>query len=305
MALWWVQSIGILMIGAASPLFWGLAQTTKARMQGRRGPSIWQTYWLIRKNWRKETTRPEFSSWIFLLAPPVATAALVTAVIMIPWGGRVPRGWPHDLVVLFFLLALERFWVALGGMDAAGTFGGIGASRLTTVGTGVEPALLAAFGVLWGISGHTALDPLAGVVGSGGFDALAWILAAVSFAFVLLAELGRLPVDNPDTHLELTMIHEATVLEQNGRLLALSQWNMTLKLSVLLGLGWVVFGPTFASPWVSVAARMVEVAATSVGLGVVESRFTKLRYFQLPAYLAAAAGLGVLALYLTAGGFAV
>lgn len=304
MTLWGVQGLSIAALFLAAPLFWELTQASKARMQGRRGPSVWQMYWVIRKNWRKETTRPDYSSWVFLLAPSVVMAALVTVLIMIPWSGRVPARWPHDLLVIFFLLALERFWVGLAGMDTAGTFGGLGASRVTTLGAGIEPALLLTFGVLWQMSGHTAVTPIASTLGHHPYGALAWTLAAVSFSFVLLAELGRLPVDNPDTHLELTMIHEATILEQNGRLLALSQWGMALKLTVVVGLGWVVFGPQWANVWVTAMLRLIEVGATSIVLGVVESRFAKLRYFQLPGYLAAAAGIGLLAFYLTAGGLA-
>jgi formate hydrogenlyase subunit 4 len=300
--LWWVQGLGIAALGMAAPLYWGLTQTTKARMQGRRGPSVWQTYWVIQKNWRKDTTQPEYSSWVFALAPSVVMAALVTVLIMIPWGGQVPRSWPHNLLVIFFLFGLERFWIGLTGMDSAGTFGGLGASRVTTVGTGVEPALFAAFGVLWQLSGRTVVTPLVNIPASHPFGALAWTLAAVSFSFVLLGELGRLPVDNPDTHLELTMMHEATTLEQSGRLLALSQWGAALKLTLIVGLGWVVFGPNLTSPWANVALRLGEIGVTSIALGVLESRFTKLRYFQLPGYLAAAAGIGLIAFYLTAGG---
>jgi formate hydrogenlyase subunit 4 len=263
-------------------------------------------YWVIRKNWRKVPSRPEYSSWVFLLAPSMAAAALTTILIMIPWEGRLPASWPHDLLVIFFLFAFERFWTGLGGMDSAGTFGGLGASRVTTLGAGLEPALLVAFGVLWQLSGHTELSPLAATLALGhrSLSELAWILSAMSYAFILLAEAGRLPVDNPDTHLELTMMHEATILEQSGRLLALSQWAMTLRLTVVLGLGWIVFGPVFSHPWLDAATAVPSIAAASILFGLVESRFAKLRYFQLPAYLAAAAGIGFIAFYLTSGGFA-
>ncbi|MCL6562487.1 MAG: NADH-quinone oxidoreductase subunit H [Firmicutes bacterium] len=302
----WTQVVGTATLFAGSPLLWGLTQKVKARLQGRRGSPVWQMYWVIVKNWRKETTVPEHSSWVFRIAPSVSMAALSTGLAMVPAGGAPPSGWPHDLLVVFFLLALERFWVGLAGMDSAGTFGGLGASRVTTLGTGIEPALLAAFGVLWQVSGHTAIAPLAQGLSDVPGGGLPWVMAASSFGLVLLAELGRLPVDNPDTHLELTMIHEATILEASGRLLSLWQWAMTLKLTLLLSLGWAILGPPWGSnPWVNLGLRCGELAATAVVLGWVESRFTKLRYLQLPTYTAVAAGVGVLALFLVAGGFGV
>jgi len=300
--VWFVQCVGIFLMLTLSPLMWGISQTVKARMQGRHGPSIVQMYWVIAKNWKKETTVPEFSSFVFRLAPSISLAALMVVLITVPVAGRVPNPWPHNLLTLFFLLALERFWTGLAGLDSAGTFGGLGASRVTTLGTGIEPALLAAVAVLWRISGHTAIVPLATVLHHNPSNLLPWLLASASLAVVLLAELGRLPVDNPDTHLELTMIHEATLLEYNGRFLAISQFAMTLKLTAMITLGWVIFGPDLPSLWANLAVRVLEVGVSAIGLGWIESRFTKLRYFQLPAYLAAAAGVGVLAFYLLAGG---
>jgi formate hydrogenlyase subunit 4 len=300
--MWIQQVVGIAVLVAGSPLLWGIAQSVKARLQGRRGPSAWQMYRVIAKNWRKETTAPEFSSWIFLLAPSVSTTALLMILSMIPLAGSVPGGWPHNLLVIFFLLALERFWVGLAGLDTAGTFGGLGASRITTLGAGIEPALLAAFGVLWQITGHTAIEPLAVGWRPHLAGTLPWLLAAASFGFIWLAELGRLPVDNPDTHLELTMMHEAAILEYNGRLLAMSQWAMTLKFTAVTALGWVILGPHLRSTPANLGLLLMELLVTAAALGWAESRFTKLRYFQLPTYLAAAAGLGMVAVYLVAGG---
>jgi len=301
--VWVVQSVGIMLLFFGAPLLWGIVQSVKARMQGRAGPPLTQWYWVIEKNWHKTTTAPEFSSWIFRAAPSVGLGALVAVLISIPMGSAVPPGWPHNLLVVFFLLALERFWVGLGGLDTAGTFGGLGASRIATLGAGIEPALLAAFGILWQVSGGTAIRPIATAMGGRPADALPWLLAAVSFGCLVLAEAGRLPVDNPDTHLELTMMHEAAVLEHNGRLLALSEWAMALKVTVLLALGWVVFGPDLSSAWANLAVRIPELAASAGALGILESRLTKLRYFQLPAYLSAAAGMGLVAFYVVAGGF--
>ncbi len=303
--IWVVQFVGIGTVFALSPLMWGIAQTVKARLQGRQGPSISQMYWVIFKNWHKETTVPEWSSWAFRLAPSVAMGALFTMLVTIPLGGRVPANWPHNVLTVFFLLALERFWSGLAGLDTAGTFGGLGASRITTLGTGIEPALFAALGIVWRVSGHGMIAPLAIRLTRTPGSLFPWALASLSLLLVLLAEWGRLPVDNPDTHLELTMMHEATLLEYDGRLLALSQWAMTLKFTVLAAFGWVILGPALSSMWANLGLRIGEIAVTAVGVGWLESRFTKLRYFQLPRYLAVAAGIGVLAWYLVVGGLLV
>lgn len=297
---WWsAQAAGIVLTLILSPLYLGIAQTVKARMQGRRGPAVIQGYWVIGKTWRKETTVPEHSSFVFRLAPSLSLSALVTIVIIIPWGGHAPNGWPHDLLSVFFLLALERFWVGLSGLDSAGTFGGLGASRITTLGSGIEPALFAVFGLMFLLSGGTNIVPITPKL-SHPMSTLPWLLAAFGYALVLLAELGRLPVDNPDTHLELTMMHEATVLEYNGRLLAQSQLSTALKFTVMTAMGWIILAPSAASPWVNIGILQLELAVSSILLGWTESRFVKLRYFRLPRYFGTAMGAGMLAVYLAA-----
>ena len=300
--LWGAQIVGVVLAIGLAPFFMGVAQTVKARRQGRLGPSILQSYWVMAKTWNKETTVPEFSSWVFRLAPSMSLAALLLIVLMIPWSGHVPGVWPHDLLAVFFLLAFERFWVGLAGMDSAGTFGGLGASRIATLGTGIEPAMVAAFGVLWALTGQTAIQPLTPILMRQSLGIIPWGLAALSYIFVVLAETGRLPVYNPDTHLELTMMHEATVLEYNGRFLAESQAAIAIKLTAIVALGWIWLGPQLSSPWANLGLRLVELLVSSVALGWVESRFTKLRYFQLPTYLAMATGVGMLAFYLVASG---
>lgn len=307
MEMWIVQTVGVLLALVLAPLYFGIAQTVKAHVQGRRGPSVWQGYFVMKKTWKKETTVPEYSSWIFRLAPSVSLSALIVVVVLIPWAGKVPEIWPNDLVTIFFLLALERFFVGLAGLDGAGTFGGLGASRMMTLGSGLEPAMFAVFGLLWLQSGSTKLTPMAPHLLQQPLSALLWTLATLGYGFLLLGEVGRLPVDNPDTHLELTMMHEATVLEYNGRFLAETQWAAAIKFTVMAGLGWVWLGPTSTSlsPWVNLGLRVLELGLTSVLLGWMESRFVKLRYFRLPAYLALAMGTGMLAVYvmMIGGGF--
>ncbi len=300
MELWGVQIIGVLLAILLSPFYVGIAQTVKARMQGRRGPSLWLGYHVLKKLWGKETTVPEYSSWIFQVAPTISFSALLVIALFIPWGGRVPTSWPHDALTVFFLLALERFWVGLAGLDAAGTFGGLGASRIATLGSGIEPAMFAVFGLLWYLTGGSAITPIMPQWWAHPLHMLPWGLAVLGYALVAIAELGRLPADNPDTHLELTMMHEATILEYNGRLLAQSQAAVAIKFTCIIALGWVWLGPTLASPWLNLVLRLIELALSSMLLGVIESLVVKLRYFRLPSYLGIAMGMGLLAVYLVA-----
>ncbi len=300
--LWLNQIVAIIIVIATAPLVMGIAQVVKARMQGRRGPSAFQGYRVLLKLWTKDTTVPEYSSWVFLLAPTIELAALIILVSTIPWTGTVPAGWPHNLITVFFLLALERFWTGLAGMDSAGTFGGLGASRLMTIGTGVEPAMLASFGIFWVLARSTSIQPLAPLLAHRPLGMLLWGLAALSYGMVIIAEAGRLPVDNMDTHLELTMQHEATVLEYSGRLLAQTEATEALKLSAIIGLGWVWLGPHVGSALGNIGLLIVALLASGAAIGWMESRFTKFRYFQLPRYLAMAAGIGILAFYLALPG---
>lgn len=299
---WGAQIVGILVNLLLAPLYAGIAQTVKARLQGRRGPSVWQGYYVLRKTWSKETTVPEYSSWVFRLAPAVSFTALLLMVFFIPWSGSLPTAWPHDLLLILFLLALERFWVALAGLDSAGTFGGLGSSRLTTLGSGIEPALFAVFGLLWFLSGSTEIVPIAHSMFQHPLGILPWGFAVLAYGMVTLAELGRLPVDNPDTHLELTMMHEATILEYNGRFLALSQFAIALKFTAIIALGWIWLGPQVSSPWMNLVLRPAELVTSAVFLGWIESQFVKLRFFRLPAYLGIVMGTGVLVVYIVSSG---
>ncbi|WP_053958842.1 respiratory chain complex I subunit 1 family protein [Sulfobacillus thermosulfidooxidans] len=301
--LWIIQIVSVMAIIGLAPLIWGIAQKTKAHFQGRQGPSLLQPYQIFAKTWNKETVVPEGSSWVFRLSPSVNVATLIVIAASIPWAGQVPTNWPHNVLSVFFLLGLERFSVALAGLDSATTFGGLGASRIATIGSGVEPAMLAAFGVLWVVSRHTQIETVAPFFANAspsGF--LPWGLAVLSYLFIVIAETGRLPVDNPDTHLELTMMHEATLLEYSGRLLAQEQLAMAMKFTIIIGLGWVWLGPVGPSPWVNVLLHVAEIGSSAMVLAWMESRFVKLRYFHLPRYFTLGAGIGLLGFYLAMSG---
>lgn len=288
----WMMAI---LLGGLAPLWVGIGQTVKARIQGRQGPAVWQWYWTIAKNWRKRPRAPEWTSPVFYGAPIVSLAALLVALGEVtPTVGPL-QSWPHDLLTVFYLLALERFAVGLQGLDVAGAFGGLGASRVTTLGAGIEPAFLVTVGTLFGLSGNTHVISLWSLLMPLPLGWVAWTLVAISLVMVILAETGRIPVDNPDTHLELTMMHEATILEYGGPLLALQQFAQAVKVTVVLVLASDVLAPP--GGMMAPAEPFAALILGSSVMGIVESRFAKLRFFQLPAYCAAAAGLGFLAVH--------
>ncbi|MCY0864752.1 MAG: NADH-quinone oxidoreductase subunit H, partial [Sulfobacillus sp.] len=194
-----VWQLGMTVIGILSaPLWYGVSQMVKARMQGRRGPGPGFYYHVLANSWRQETLVPEPASFVFLWAPSVALAVSVLAMGLVPWAGEPLFGKDTDnLLLLGFLLALERFWTGLAGIDTAGSFGGLGASRILTVGSGIEPAWLAVVAFVASVSHRTSIDRLMPHLQA---LPLGWIMGAFSLAgygLVLLAEAGRLPVDNP------------------------------------------------------------------------------------------------------------
>lgn len=278
-----------------APLIQGLIQRVKSAMQGRRGAPVLQAYFTLAKLWRRQGVRPEPASWIFAATPPLALGTVVAASLAVPllWS-PAPLGWGGDFILVIGLLALERFIVSLAALDTGTPFGGLGSSRESLVGAMVEPALFALALPWMATAGSTAwpalltaslATPPAGVVR---------FLVLGAALIVGLAETGRLPIDNPDTHLELTMIHEAMVLEYSGPQLALiSLAQMTKQVLVLtvvmdLALPW---GAAAAVPGAGTVFVLAKLAGAAVGLGVAESLSAKLRYFRLPGYLGAAAAL--------------
>jgi formate hydrogenlyase subunit 4 len=295
-----VQSLGFFIALGLSPFFVGLIQTTKARIQGRHGPSVWQGYYVLFKYWKKETTVPANSSLVFVIAHIVSISVIVVIMLVIPWGKQLPAVLSGDFIMVFFLLALERFWTALAGLDTSGTFGGFGASRILTIGIGLEPMLFAVFGLCFFLTGNSHFAQISPLWFRQAPHVLAWLLAAGGFVLTILLEIGRLPIDNPDTHLELTMMHEATQLEYNGRLFAFSQFSAMSKVTAMLGIGWVWFGPSLSSPWWTLLLHLCELGVSSILIGVVESFTIKMRFFRIPYYVSAVIGMGLLAVVITA-----
>jgi formate hydrogenlyase subunit 4 len=304
------QSLGLGLLQAAAllalaPLLRGAIKKMKAAFQNRQGPPLAQGYYDLVKLFRKEPVRSDVSCWVFVAGPRVyfATAVAATALVPVVLAGA-PLEEAGGIIVLVGLLALGRFALAAAALDSGSPFGGMGSSREMTVAALAEPSLmLGLFTVaLWG--GSLNLGDLVRATAERGLSAHpSNLLAAAALFIVLLAEAGRVPVDNPATHLELTMIHEAMVLEYSGADLALVEWASALKellfMTVLVNLFLPVGLATDASALaVAIAAGLyvAKVFLLAVGVTVVEVTNAKLRLFRVPELMAVSLGLGFLAL---------
>jgi formate hydrogenlyase subunit 4 len=296
------QAAGFLL---AAPLLRGLIRKMKAAFQLRQGPPLWQPYRDLAKLLRKEPVRSTTASWLFVAGPRVYFASALAATALVPsLVTSAPLEGAGGILLLVGLLALGRFALATAALDTGSPFGGMGASREMTVGALAEPALLLALFTAGVSAGSLNLGELARRTAERGVSIHpSELLAAAALFIVLLAEAGRIPVDNPATHLELTMIHEAMVLEYSGPDLALVEWAsavkellfMTLLVDLFLPLG-VATRP--ALPALALAALLLaaKIVALAVMVVFVESTNAKLRFFRVPELMAVSLGLGFLAL---------
>ena len=299
------QLLHLALVLGAAPLVVGGVRWLKARLTGRVGPHPLQPWRDALKLLRKAPVLAENASAVSRVAPYVAVAAALAALAAVPSLARgmalAPLG---DLVVIAGLLAVGRVALALAGLDAGTAFGGLGAAREMSFAALAEPALLVAALTLAMLAGTTGLDAVAASFGDGALGLrVSLVLAFLALLAVALAENGRLPVDNPATHLELTMVHEAMILEASGRHLALWEAAAALRLTLWLALLAAVFFPAGTAPagfaplgWVvGAVAWAAKMAALCVALAVFESAIAKMRVFRVPEFLGAALLLGVLA----------
>jgi formate hydrogenlyase subunit 4 len=283
-----VELVGGLLL---APLLPGLIQHWKARLQGRRGPTPLQPYRELRRLWGKSAVAPEGAGVVYRLAPPVAAASLAVAVLLVPVAARAPTlGVGRDVLALVGLIALARFAVAAAAWDVANGFSLMGASRDLTIAVSVEATLVLAVAVAALVSGTTSLvGMVAGTAGTAVWSSPALALGAVAFALVVVAETGRQPVDNPDTHLELTMIHEGPLLEYAGRDLALLQWAAAVRHWLVLVLASQIFLPHAGRVWLQLALLPVVLVVLCGALAVTETATAKLRILLVPRLLAVGA----------------
>lgn len=301
--LW--QILHALLMVALAPLVTGIVRLAKARLQGRRGPSPLQPYRDLRRLLLKEAIVAESASWLFRVAPYIIFAATWTGAAIVPAFTSdmvlVPAA---DLIALVAMLAVARFFTALAGMDVGTAFGGIGASREMMIASLAEPAILMMTFSLSLLAGTTAPAGIAAFVLHGGVGVEVSLgLALVSLLMVAIAENGRIPVDNPTTHLELTMVHEAMVLEYSGRHLALIEAAGMLRMVLFMALIASIFLPWgIAQPgdhwvyaFVGFAVFLGKLLAMALGLAVFETSIAKMRVFRVADFLGGALLLALLA----------
>ena len=292
---------------AVSPFIVGLIRKVKARLQVRRGASVFQPYADLAKLFRKQPVVSTTTSWIFTASPYILFASTLAAGLLVPvFVSQTPLNFAGNIIALVYLLALGTFFLMLAGLDAGSTFGGMGSSREAIVASLTEPAMILSIFAIALTAGSTNLSTIVhktalmeGIV----TDPSPHLMALAALFIVAIAETGRVPVDNPATHLELTMIHEAMILEYSGRYLALVEWTAGLKLLVFLSLIANVFAPwgiaTSVEPTaliVGLATYLLKVSGLAVLIGVLESMFAKLRLFRVTDLLGVAFILALLGL---------
>jgi len=300
-----VQGAQMLLVLLLAPLLTGLVRKVKAHLLRRQGPPLLQPYRDLVRLMRKEVVLAENASWLFRVIPYLVFAATWVAASLVPtFGTGLLFSWSADLIAIIALLASARFYLALAGLDVGTSFGGIGSSREVMIASLAEPAMVMIVFTLALIAGSTQLSTMAAYLISGEVGLRVSLgLALIALIIVAIAENARIPVDNPATHLELTMVHEAMVLEYSGRHLALIDLAAALKLLLYVSLIACLFTPWgMAAPGTGVAALVLgavtylgKLAAGGILLAVFETSIAKMRVFRVPEFLGAALMLGLLA----------
>ena len=310
-----IQGAQMALVLALSPLLTGLVRKVKARLVRRQGPPLIQPYRDLWRLMRKEVVLAENASWLFRAAPYLIFAGTWVAAALVPtFATGLMFSWSADLIAIVALLGAARFFLALAGMDVGTSFGGAGSSREVMIASLAEPAMLMVIFALALLAGSTQLSTVASYMLSSNVGLRVTLaLALVALIMVAIAENARIPVDNPATHLELTMVHEAMVLEYSGRHLAVIELASFLKLLLYVSLIGCVFAPWGLAPagaaWqahlIGGAAYIAKLALAGVLLAIFETAVAKMRVFRVPTFLSAAfmmGILGVLLLFVSRGG---
>jgi formate hydrogenlyase subunit 4 len=292
--------IGLLLL--MPPLLLGVINRVKAKFAGRKGQPLLQPYWDLLRLARKGFVFSRSTTWVFKAGPVVTLAAILLAGLLVPFGPfNAPVSFAGDLILFAYLLGLARFFTTSAALDTGSAFEGMGAAREVTFACLAEPALFLAFLVMAKLSGSLSLTPMFHApweVSMGGLKVAAVVLVAIGLFIVLLAENCRIPVDDPNTHLELTMIHEVMVLDHSGPLLGMVLYGAAMKLMVISALVVHVILP-YGTPWGALdwGLFMALVLGMAVAVGVVESVMARLQMRHVPMLLVAACllcGLGFL-----------
>ena len=292
----------LALVLAIAPLLPGVAARTRAVLTGRRGAPVWQLYADLWKLARRGVVYSTTTTWIFRLAPVAALATAVAAALLVPLDGRTGMvRFGGDAVAFAYVLGLGRFALVLGALDTGSSFEGMGASRDVTFASIVDFGLLLTFSALAVATGELSLSGMFGGALAARTGALAapFALLAVGLFGLMLAECARVPVDDPGTHLELTMVHEVMVLDHGGPDLAMILYAGALKLALFsaLAVGLVMPRALWSAP-ASAAGLAAGLVAGAAAVGVVESVTARLRMSKVPLYVFGSAALGGFALIL-------
>jgi formate hydrogenlyase subunit 4 len=300
-----LQLAQLALVLLLAPGLTGLVRKLKARLLARRGPSIVQPYRDLAKLLRKEAVVAENASWLYRAAPYVMFALMWLAAALVPtFTTRLPLSAAADLIALVGLVASARFLQALAGLDVGTSFGGIGASREMMIASLAEPAMLMVIFTMALFIHSTSIPAIAEFVLNNDVGLrVSFAMALISIIWVAIAETGRIPVDNPATHLELTMVHEAMVLEYSGRHLALVEATQMLRLAFYVSLIAGVFVPwglagadaRLADIGIGVASYAGKLIAAAVLLAVFETSIAKMRVFRVSEFLGWSLLIGLLA----------
>ena len=298
------QGAEMLVVLLLSPLLTGFVRKMKARLLQRQGPPLLQPYRDLIRLMRKDVVLADGASWLFRINPYIIFAGTWVAASLVPtFRGGLMFSWSADLIAIIALLGSARFFLALAGLDVGTSFGGIGSSREVMIASLAEPAMLMIVFTLALIAGSTQLSTMAAFMLSSEVGLRVSLgLALLALIMVAIAENARIPIDNPATHLEITMVHEAMVLEYSGRHLALIDLTSELKLLLYVSVIGCVFTPWgIAGPdsgplalAVGIASYVVKLAVGGVLLALFETAIAKMRVFRVPAFLGAALMLGLL-----------
>jgi formate hydrogenlyase subunit 4 len=300
-----VQGAQMSLVLLLAPLLTGLVRKVKARLLRRQGPPLLQPYRDLVRLMRKDVVLAENASWLFRVVPYLVFAATWVAASLVPtFRTGLLFSWSADLIAIIALLGSARFFLALAGLDVGTSFGGIGSSREVMIASLAEPAMIMIVFTVALVAGSTQLSTMAAFLVSSEVGLRVSLgLALLALIMVAIAENARIPVDNPATHLELTMVHEAMVLEYSGRHLALIDLAASLKLLLYVSLIACLFAPWgLASTGAALGALAIGVGAyvgkLAIGgalLALFETAIAKMRVFRVPEFLGAALMLGLLA----------
>ena len=300
-----LQGAQMLLVLILAPLLTGFVRKVKARLLRRQGSPLLQPYRDLIRLMRKDVVLANNASWLFRVIPYIMFAGTWVAASLVPtFRSGLMFSWSADLIAIIALLGSARFFLALAGLDVGTSFGGIGSSREVMIASLAEPAMLMIVFTLALVAGSTQLSTMAAFMLSSEVGLRVSLgLALLALIMVAIAENARIPIDNPATHLELTMVHEAMVLEYSGRHLALIELSSALKLLLYVSVigclftPWGIAGPVADAPAIAIGALsyVAKLAGGGILLALFETAIAKMRVFRVPAFLGAALMLGLLA----------